>query len=124
VINVATRNEREIFRDAVNEAWEKYNLGSVREAACKLDMSTTVLQDMRKYGRRPSLATLTKWAEGIGEPIERWKDLAGFVQPKLTKNEVLIQLRSAGNLSEEAVREIADIIEREEQRERKERGLD
>lgn len=72
------QQQQQQWKEAVNEAWDKYDLGSIRNAYSRTSIATTVLLDMKQLGRIPSVPTIIKWADGIGEPREKWLALAGL----------------------------------------------
>ena len=76
------------LRRAVNEAWKRHHFASYREAYDKTRVEQTTLIRMRKYGLRPSRGKVIEFAEGLGEPINRWLEVAEYppIPPDLVEH--------------------------------------
>jgi len=71
-------DQEQQFKEAVNAAWDIHRLGTYRHARQVTGLSTTVLFDMRSYGRIPSRGLVIQWAEHLGEEVNKWLRLAGY----------------------------------------------
>jgi hypothetical protein len=114
----------ESFHNAVEEAWGRYSLGNYREAEKITGMDRMALFRFRNGGR-PTRARVIEWAEGIGENINKWLELAGYEAipadlvreeretPKPTKERVKAYLQVAdGELSKEDWEAVRAEVER------------
>lgn len=106
---MARTERQQQFHSAVIQAWEHHAFKSYRQAEAETGVNYTALYNMHGLGRVPSRAKVIEWAEGIGEPINKWLELAGYDTlreesldtPRLTGPQLLSQLRAACDLSDE-----------------------
>jgi hypothetical protein len=72
-------NREKLFQQAVEEAWERHELGTYGHAEDVTKVERTTLLRMRTKGIIPSRGKVIEWAEGIEENINKWLILAGYV---------------------------------------------
>ena len=77
------------FHEAAIEAWNRHNFRSYRDAEQKTGINYSTIYMIVSRGRIPSRGQVIEWAEGLGENINHWLELAGYdlIQPELLSDQ-------------------------------------
>lgn len=123
------RERQQIFHKAVMEAWKRHGFKSYRQAEVITGINYTALYNMQGLGRIPSRSKVIEWAEGIGEPINKWLELADYepLPTELVKNEdgtvrvakmhgaeFYLRMEKGAEVDEEMLKAIREVIKKYE----------
>jgi len=104
------------FHEAIRQAWQKHTLGNPTQASFKINknwgrvrISAATLRRMHDSPYLPDYEKVIAWAEGLGEDINRWLELAGY--DPIPEELVVREDRSEYRTAEEAARFIRDRVE-------------
>ena len=124
------RERQEIFHKAVMEAWKRHGFKSYRQAEVITGINYTALYNMHGLGRILTRSKVIEWAEGIGEPINKWLELADYepIPAELVEDdegntirvaqmhgaEFYLRMEKGAEVDEEIIKAIQDVIKKYE----------
>jgi hypothetical protein len=116
-------NRETAFKQAVDDAWRRHGFRNYREAEDITMVERTAIYRMRN-GQIPSRGKIIQWAEGLGESINHWLELAGYepIRAELVDEcglssdpvqRVAVALNGMRDLSDLSKQQILEFVKRE-----------
>ena len=106
-------NKNPQFGDAVKEACSRRGYSSTRHAEYKTGLDHSLISKMQN-GQVPGVKVLMRWAAAIGEPVDKWLELAGHPPVSAPPGNTTSPTDAAPSVPPAVLRAVAEAPTREE----------